>query len=266
MSDLTLIERTKLESFLQMSGGYVLDFSNRTFQEFVVESTGKDIYDAAYEGGGSSKANRLRSFWRHEPNHVVGKLLNDLFRYAAEFTASTGTILHKDCERIAKRLVESAPVQDLDSITPNSGGQDFETLARSVRTAIENNRPEEGLDRLHTFVVRYTRVLAAQHGIEVTRDKPLHSLFGEYVRALKDKGLLQSLMAERILRSSISVLDAFNEVRNEQSFAHDNPILNYDESLLIFNHVASAIKFINALEYSVKEAPEPVKEDVGMPF
>lgn len=34
--------------------------------------------------------------------------------------------------------------------------------------------------------------------------------------------------------------------------AHDNPILNYEESLLIFNHVAASIRFIKALELKIK--------------
>jgi hypothetical protein len=53
---------------------------------------------------------------------------------------------------------------------------------------------------------------------------------------------------DRILKSSISVLEAFNDVRNEQSLAQDNPVLNYDESLLIFNHVANSIRFLKNLE------------------
>ena len=59
-------------------------------------------------------------------------------------------------------------------------------------------------------------------------------------------------MTERILKTSISTLEAFNEVRNERSLAHDNPILNYDESLLIYNHVTSAIRFIRTLESRAK--------------
>jgi hypothetical protein len=43
-------------------------------------------------------------------------------------------------------------------------------------------------------------------------------------------------------------MEAFNRVRNEQSLAHDNPILNYNESLLILNHVVSAIRFLEGLE------------------
>jgi len=43
MSDLAFIEKTKLEKLFQMGGGYVLDFWNRTFADFVLESTGRDI-------------------------------------------------------------------------------------------------------------------------------------------------------------------------------------------------------------------------------
>ena len=87
-----------------------------------------------------------------------------------------------------------------------------------------------------------------KRGIDVGRDKPLHSLVGEYIKALKAQGLIESEMTERILKSSISVMEAFNRVRNEQSFAHDNNVLNYAESMLIFGHVSSSIRFIKALE------------------
>lgn len=90
--------------------------------------------------------------------------------------------------------------------------------------------------------------------------KALHSIFGEYVKALREGGHLESQMAERILKSSISVLESFNDVRNNKSLAHDNPILNYEESLLIFNHVAASIRFIKALELKIKQKAEAAKK------
>jgi len=254
MSDLTFIEKTKLERLLGMGSGYVLDFTNRTFAEFVVDSTGKDIYNAKYEYDSGSKANRLRAFWNKEPNHLVAKLVSDVLEYCREASISEGqNSLYEDCHRIADRLRQGAPVQEIEAISPNSGGRDFDVLAKSVREAIERNEPECGLDRLHTFVVKYIRVLCDKHGINPDRKKPLHGLFGEYVKCLKQQGLIESKMTERILKSSISTMEAFNRVRNEQSFAHDNPMLNYNESLLIFNHVASAIRFISVLESGGEE-------------
>ena len=59
-------------------------------------------------------------------------------------------------------------------------------------------------------------------------------------------------MTERILKSSIAIFEAFNDVRNNQSFAHDNKILNYDESLLIANNLFVTIKFIEAVETKIE--------------
>ena len=101
------------------------------------------------------------------------------------------------------------------------------------------------------------RVLCEERGITVTREKALHSLFGEYVKRLRDDGQLESEMTARILKSSISVLEAFNDVRNTRSLAHDNPVLAYEEALLIFNHVASSVRFIRALEHRIKKAKPP---------
>ena len=249
MSDLTFLEKHKLEKLLGMGGGYVLEFSNRTFSEFVTDSTGRNIYDSRYDRSTGSKANRLRAFWSVEPNQLAGKLIGDLLEYS-----KTGGLdrreptLFADCAEIAARLRHGAPVPELQEISPNAADRDFELLARAVRDAIERNEPQAGLDRLHAFVVRYVRTLCEKRAIAIDRDKPLHSLFGEYVRKLREAGLVESEMTERILKSSISVLEAFNAVRNDSSLAHPNRLLNYDESLLIFNHVSSSIRFVRALE------------------
>jgi hypothetical protein len=255
MSDLTFIEKTKLEKLFQMGGGYVLDFSNRTLAEFVVESTGQDIYDAKYDYASGSKANRLRAFWTREPNHLVGKLIHDLLEYCRPAAGDLDKDrLFGECESIVRRLQQSAPVEALDVITAEGSERDFEVLARAVRDSIERNEPEAGLDRLHTYVTKLTRKLAEKRGIAIDRDKPLHSIFGEFVKALRNAGLVKSEMTERILKSSISVMEAFSRVRNEQSLAHDNPTLSYEESLLIFNHVCSAVRFIKALEVPAERA------------
>lgn len=70
-------------------------------------------------------------------------------------------------------------------------------------------------------------------------------------------------MRAQILKSSISTMEAFNRVRNEQSIAHDNPLLNYNESLLIFNHVSSAIRFIAALESQTTAPVRPRSDGLG---
>ena len=82
MSDLSPLEKRRLQQFLGMASGYVLDFTNRTFAEFITHSTGRDIYDPRYDNGSGSKANRLRAFWQKEENGVVGKLTGDMLDYS----------------------------------------------------------------------------------------------------------------------------------------------------------------------------------------
>jgi hypothetical protein len=262
MADLTFIEKTKLQRQFQMAGGYVLDFSNRTLAEFVADSTGRDIYNAKYDYASGSKANRLRAFWIQEPNHIVGKLITDLLEHSRPAAGDPDRgRLFEECERIAARLVQSAPVEAIEAITPEGSERGFEVLARAVRDSIEKNEPEAGLDRLHTFVTKLIRTLSETRGITIDKDKPLHSIFGEYVKTLRSAGLIESEMTERILKSSISTLEAFNRVRNDRSLAHDNPTLSYDESLLIFNHVCSAVRFIRALERRAKKISSTTSSD-----
>jgi len=105
MADLKNLEKRAFETLLGMGGGYVLDFSNRTFGEFVLDCTGMSIYEPRYGTSGGSKANLLRAFWKHEPNQTVGKLLAELIAYAQESNATLPEpLLLEACRRTAERL------------------------------------------------------------------------------------------------------------------------------------------------------------------
>jgi len=84
MSDLTFVEKRKFEQLLGMESGWVSDFTDRTFGEFVSDSTGRDIFDSKYNYKSGSKANRLRAFWQKEDNSLVGKLMSDMLDYLGE--------------------------------------------------------------------------------------------------------------------------------------------------------------------------------------
>jgi hypothetical protein len=263
MSDLSSIEKVKLEKMFEMEGGYVLDFSNITFKEFIIENTNIDISDGKYDYASGSKANRLKAFWAKEANYIVGKLISALLEYWKTKKlinhieiSQAEQALFDDCYTIAERLKQDSIVENIDAIQPYSNDKEFSVLAKSIRESIQNNEPEVALDRLHTYVVKYTRKLCDKHGISYDREKALHSLFGEYVKYLRKNRFIESEMTERILKSSISILESFNDVRNYKSLAHDNPILNYHESVLIFNNVSSAIKFIEAIEAEQSEVDE----------
>jgi hypothetical protein len=80
MSSLTHIEKQKLERELRMDGGYVLDFSNRTFEDFFREVVGVPIYDTHYAQGSGSKANRMRAFWQVATDDQMRALLEGILQ------------------------------------------------------------------------------------------------------------------------------------------------------------------------------------------
>jgi Abortive infection C-terminus len=260
LSDLNRIERMRLEKLFEMGTGYVIDFSNRTFSEYVWETTGKDIYDQQYSFKGESKANRLRAFWEIESNYTVSILLNALIEYWGAIQSEDVLLeesiwnLRDECLKIAGKLGEEGISEHVDNLVAVATEEmDFSLLAKTIRESIEQNEPGAALDRLHTYVVKYLRKLCDKHGISGGKDKPLHSIFGEYIKHIDEHGYIETEMTRRILKTSISLLDAFNPVRNDKSFAHDNPLLNYDESMLIFKNISSLIFFMESIEKRMNE-------------
>jgi len=137
---------------------------------------------------------------------------------------------------------------DITSLEALAEDPDLENLVRIVRQAIEKNRPAEALDRLHTLTIRYLRAWCQRRGLAIDKSKPLHSIFGEYVQKLHEAGELESKMTASILKSMKGPLEAFNQVRNDQTLAHDNTLLNHDEALFIFSNVTSCLRFLRSLE------------------
>lgn len=77
MSSLTDIDKLYLEQILDMGSGYVLHFSDRTFGEFF-DQHGIDIHSLKYQIFGTSKANKLRAFWKLEDDQKVGTVLSTM--------------------------------------------------------------------------------------------------------------------------------------------------------------------------------------------
>lgn len=163
MSDLSNTEKHNLEKLFVMSGGCILNFSNRTFDDFVHDSTGRNIYDAKHESGSGSKANRRRAFRAVAPNNVVAMLLRELLAYNSEIGVNTDLQSEFEvCQRTALRLGQSASVAEIEAITPNSFERDFAALAKQVHEAIDKNEPESGRDRLYMFAILERREIVEE--------------------------------------------------------------------------------------------------------
>jgi hypothetical protein len=118
MSSLKFSDRMVLEKAFGMGSGYVLNFSDRTFQEFIWEHVGRDICGGAYSQNGTSKAKHLRAFWEVESDEVVAVLIDAMIDHGVSLGA-----ISEDLRLAGSKIVErlrGGGVVDLDALRPNA--------------------------------------------------------------------------------------------------------------------------------------------------
>lgn len=127
MAKLDFIEKDTIDILLN-SGGYVLDFSNRTYQEFVWEKIQVDVY-AKYPG--LSKGKILRAIMSDFPDVTAGKLLVELLRYmqAKNMVNDQNREDFKKCADICNRLIGKSNIAKTSVSTP--------TPAKPIISAID---------------------------------------------------------------------------------------------------------------------------------
>ncbi len=81
MPKLTSTEKLVLEKLFAMDGGYVLNFSDRTFAAFFSDELKIDIYQPKFHYGSGSKANRMRGFWLYAEDKSVAESIEKLLSY-----------------------------------------------------------------------------------------------------------------------------------------------------------------------------------------
>jgi hypothetical protein len=81
MPNIRSIDMLFLDDLFEMRGGYVLNFSDRTYAEFFQEELGINIDEPKYSLGGTSKGKRLRYFLQNIDKPTVVRTLNALWDY-----------------------------------------------------------------------------------------------------------------------------------------------------------------------------------------
>lgn len=130
------IDMRLIDDLFEMGGGYVLDFSNRTFAEFFDEELGVNIDAPRYDAEGTSKAKRLRFFLKSCGPDVRVRTLLALWEY-------------REANRRRSRVEEQIPdaekefnslVERLGGKTPSAKKQASPSQATSKIDASLSNR------------------------------------------------------------------------------------------------------------------------------
>jgi hypothetical protein len=160
-------------------------------------------------------------------------------------TAKNGDLL--EILGLRKKPKVPAPSVIHDAVDKFENDQTLEALIGEIQRGMRENRHAESLDRLHTYCMKKFAHLLKKQKIACGKEIPLHSRVGMYMKALEKTVTLHET-SKRIIRSSISVFDEFNHVRNNLSLAHDNQLLDQAEARFIFDSIVGILRFVKTLE------------------
>lgn len=188
MSELSMSDRRSLEQFLGMSSGYVLDFSDRTLGEFVFDAVGVDIHAEKYTKQGTSKAKKLRSFLRLEPDYAVGKLILPLIEHKVSLLAAfepEEAALAEKCRQIGTRLLAGGP--SLAPLKEHAKVLNANHLAEQIRRmeASVQTDPSLAIGTAKELIETYCKTILAERGKPVIGTPDVSTLTKATLKELK---------------------------------------------------------------------------------
>jgi hypothetical protein len=170
-----------IDNAFQSSAGYVLDFSDKTFREYFDDEFGMDIDDRKYSANGTSKMNRLRTFFRLEDAAVVSRVFRSLWehRQAVFPERPEDFAIEAKLFELLSRIEGGGSVARTDAIDRFSPDETLEELVAAIERDILADRPSAALDRLHTYCAKKFGHLLDQRGVSWDRSEPLQSRVGK---------------------------------------------------------------------------------------
>lgn len=263
VAKLTYAERRVLESLFEMGGGYVLDFTDRTFEEFFDLEVGVSIYDDAYMKGSGSKANRLRGFWDAASDADLLRATSALVDYAKGSPEVDARLVEK-ADAIVARLRAAANDLDTEALQLAREAKNHAQLLREIEQSVGDGRPEAALDRLHSLAAGYLQHLCQCHGIATAKPngdrKPLQSLMGEYCKFVQGSGQIAQPRVITALKRLNGVFENLNDARNHASLAHVNDLADGLTSRWLIRDVAEGLRKIDEVE-QILSAPAAARPE-----
>ena len=241
------LDMPHIDRVFESDGGYVLDFTNATFGAFFAEEVGVNIDAEEFRADGDSKGRRLRRFLRTSDARTVAKALRALLAYREELHAFTNPVYRLEQVRSlgkVQKIVEGAP--STDGIDRFSADETLDELVASIERDIKADKPQVALDRLHTYCMKKFAHLLCVNGLEPVAGETLNARAGRYFNPLRRRGVRP--MTDKIMKTTVEVFELFNGVRNNESLAHDNVLIEPAEARYIFEAVTNLLRFVKNVE------------------
>lgn len=283
MGILTFIEKQTIGRLFGISDGYIFkywgdrgSYNKNITQQLILESCGIDIYkDKPYKDLSQQKC--VEKIWNDSNPQTVAKLLSafsDYFCFAmgTDYWSDEDRYDYRQVEEIIKRLTSSSTVP-----LPSQEAADLKLILSDIDTNIQAGKPELVIDRLHTFATQYIRTICQNHNIAIADEKGDHYSLDSLVAKLKGwyerENYFESEFCVVAIRNTINIFTKYNDLRNNKSAAHPNPLLKKAEAEYAVKVVAGTLMFIDNIEKTKQIHTVPlwngesfIDKDVELPF
>lgn len=178
-------ETRTLDNIFEMTGGYLLNFSDRTMAEFFEDELGIDITQDKYQINGGSKAKRLRTFIELEDGYTVGQVLRKLWKHKCSYNSDDVQEREKLFEILTK-IETGVSTSVLSTLSSKAEVLNMDTVTRDLDRALESafRDPESAITSACSTLESVSRSILIELGLELPKKKDIKGLFDAVKRPL----------------------------------------------------------------------------------
>lgn len=225
-----------VNSYIGVNAGYLGDFSYRTHAEFYPEFCDiEDIFPD--EMAGTTRQRFIEILSTQSADRQARILRGVLERFPVDGRPEARSKFKPQIEAWIAEL-DGEPVVAISQAAIANATEDVRRALSDAENLLRTSGPASAVDRIHTALHGYFKVLCAEEGIQLpelaTLQKAMKELRDHHPR-LGPSGARAGDVG-KVLLSMAATLDALNNIRNKASAAHPNQELLGDaEAMLAIN-------------------------------
>ena len=158
---------------------------------------------------------------------------------------------------LLKQLRESDEPEDVDFIRIETQSGAVQKAIEDAHVFIREGKYDSAVDRVHTAFHGYLRYLLQEHGSNNLGEESLPGLFAK-LHSYYEGHILPTSIGGRIkmiLRSAGAMINAINELRNNNTVAHPNgQLIQEREAKLVIRLVSAVLEYIQDIEINIFKA------------
>lgn len=260
MALISFIEKQTIKRLFDINGGYIFSYwssqnkyNKNITRDIFLDACGIDIYNDSDFSGLSQEKCFNKIIESNNSTNIANMLKGfcDYFMFAmAEYSCWNPE--DEQDYRLVQEIIERLKSSESVNLPEVQRHENIDMLAQDIEHNINNGTPELVLDRLHTYATMYLREICNNYNLPIADDKgnmySIDGLAGKLKTYYIENNYCKSEFSTQAIKTMISLFAKFNDIRNDNSFAHPNDVLDKAEAEYVVKTMLSTLQFIKKIE------------------